>query len=131
MTDLATHWRNLRASRKQAGVCTACGARKPRKGCARCARCIKRSRNYRKNLRELYSDHRLCWRCKGKLGVGEWSICGGCLTEKRERDAVSKRSRRAARVAAGLCAACGEPRERYAFACDACQAEQRERQRVG
>ena len=47
-------------------------------------------------------------------------------TQKHRRQT---RALRASRVAAGLCAFCGDPRLTYGYLCDGCEEKHRERQR--
>ena len=106
--------------RKQAGLCTRCGA--PAKaGQSRCPICAKADNATTKENRQFYKEHGICTVCHSRPSIPGLTRCVDCTlrdvdaramqtptAEQRERQAATSRARYQALKDAGLCVVCGQ-----------------------
>lgn len=80
------NWMRMYYRRKEEGVCTACGKRKPEEGKAKCGICLNKnkegSRAWRAHMdggipRVERTSYGLCYVCGNPLD-GEWKLCARC-----------------------------------------------------
>ena len=113
--------RKRRRERLEAGLCTACGERKPAEGAAVCEPCREVRRASEKKLYEKRRASGLCGRC-GTEVIDKASTCASCAArdvKRRPKKNAASRKRYRERRALGICVDCSSETN-GASRCEAC-----------
>ena len=114
--------RKRRRERAGAGLCTACGERKPTEGAAVCDACRQARRAVEKKLYAARRSSGLCGRC-GAPVPDKASTCASCAArdvKRRPKKNAASRARYRDRRALGICVDCGSSDTNGASRCEAC-----------
>lgn len=83
--------KSLYWQRKEQGLCTKCGKRKPMSGRAKCGICLdKDAQVHRKiyysrpNIREYRKENHLCYYCGNEIDLEKGQLCSACLEKCRQ-----------------------------------------------
>ena len=114
--------RKRRLERLEAGLCTACGERKPAEGAAICEDCRQTRRAAEKKLYESRRSRGLCGRC-GAPVPDNASTCASCAArdvKRRPKKNAASRARYRDRRALKTCVDCSSSETNGASRCEAC-----------
>ena len=86
------------AARREAGLCTSCGAGPPEEGRSKCETCLASARAAAAERRELAASKGLCEACmRRKRAKGRGNRCKACADKYLAAQLERERAKRAAR----------------------------------
>jgi len=92
--------------RKEAGLCTVCGTKKPAKGKFSCESCLNKSRKRNKEYKKRYKEDNVCRNCGKET---DKYLCDKCRKAKNKRSSRNRKER----IKRGLCSCGRKPNEGY------------------